>query len=142
MLFRSVNGVISAATIAMCAAFTAATPLALIFALLLFAGFFQSLQFTATQAIGYADVEQRQMSTATSIASMAQQLSRGFGIAIVALLLHLSMAWRGAATLGHGDFVVAFGGAAMLALSCLVFTWPLPHDAAAEVSGHRPKIRV
>ena len=80
-----VNGVISAATIAMCAFFTAATPLWLIFVLLLVAGFFQSLQFTATQAIGYADVQQRQMSTATSIASMAQQLSRGFGISIVAV---------------------------------------------------------
>ena len=137
-----VNGAISAAMIAMCAFFTAATPLWLIFVLLLVAGFFQSLQFTATQAIGYADVQQRQMSTATSIASMAQQLSRGFGISIVALLLHVSMAWRGAATLGHVDFIVAFGGAAILALSCLVFCWPLPHDAAAEVSGHRPKIRI
>jgi hypothetical protein len=105
---------------------------------LLMAGFFQSLQFTATQAIGYADVQQRQMSTATSIASMAQQLSRGFGISVVALLLHLSMAWRGAATLGHVDFTVAFGGAAILALFSLVFCWPLPDDAAAEVSGHRP----
>ena len=143
--FRNVilaNGAISAATIAMCAFFTAATPLWLIFVLLLVAGFFQSLQFTATQAIGYADVQQRQMSTATSIASMAQQLSRGFGISIVAVLLHLSLAWRGASTLGHADFIVAFGGAALLALGCLGITWSLPHDAATEVSGHRPKIRV
>jgi len=137
-----VNGVISAATVAMCAFFTAATPLWLIFALLLIAGFFQSLQFTATQALGYADVEQPQMSTATSIASMTQQLSRGFGISVVAVLLHLSLAWRGAANLGHADFVVAFAGAAMLALCCLGFSWGLPHDAAVEVSGHRPKISI
>ncbi len=134
-----VNSVISAATIVMCAFFTAATPLSLIFVLLLIAGFFQSLQFTATQAIGYADVQQSQMSTATSIASMAQQLSRGFGISVVAVLLHLSLAWRGAATLGTTDFMVAFGGAAALSLLCLAFAWTLPHDAAAEVSGHRPK---
>ncbi len=137
-----VNGVISAAIIAMCALFTAATPLWLIFVLLLVVGFFQSLQFTATQAIGYADVDQRQMSTATSIASMSQQLSRGFGISIVAVLLHLSLAWRGAATLGHADFIVAFAGAALMALCCLPLSWSLPHDAAAEVSGHRPKVRV
>jgi EmrB/QacA subfamily drug resistance transporter len=137
-----VNSVISAGTIAMCAFFTAATPLWLIFALLLIAGFFQSLQFTATQALGYADVEQPQMSTATSIASMAQQLSRGFGISVVAVLLHLSLAWRGAANLGHADFIVAFAGAAMLALCCLGFSWSLPHDAAVEVSGHRPKISI
>jgi len=137
-----VNGAVSAAAIAMCAFFTVATPLPLIFVLLLIAGFFQSLQFTATQALGYADVEQRQMSTATSIASMAQQLSRGFGISVVAVLLHFSLVWRGAATLAHVDFIVAFAGAAAFALGCLVVSWTLPHDAAAEVSGHKPKIRV
>jgi EmrB/QacA subfamily drug resistance transporter len=137
-----VNSVISAASIAMCAFFTAATPVFLIFALLLVAGFFQSLQFTATQAMTYADVQQAQMSTATSIASMSQQLSRGFGISFVAVLLNLSLAWRGASALGTPDFTVAFFGAATLALLSLVFCLILRHDAAAEVSGHRPKIVV
>ena len=103
-----VNSVISAATIAMCALFTGATPIPVIFALLLIAGFFQSLQFTATQAMTYADIEQPQMSSATSIASMSQQLSRGFGIAFVAALLNLSLAWRGGEHLGLPDFTVAF----------------------------------
>jgi EmrB/QacA subfamily drug resistance transporter len=137
-----VDSVISAATIAMCAFFTVSTPLWVIFALLLVAGFFQSLQFTATQAIGYADIDQAQLSTATSISSMAQQLSRGFGISVVAVLLHLSLAWRGTAGLGHADFVVAFAGAAMMALCCFGLSWSLPHDAASEVSGHRPKLGV
>jgi EmrB/QacA subfamily drug resistance transporter len=143
--FRNViliNSLISAAAIIMCAFFTAATPLTLIFILLLIAGFFMSLQFTATQAIAYADVQQPLMSTATSFASMAQQLSRGFGIALAALVLHLSLVWRGATGLGHPDFVVAFTGAALLALGCAVVGWRLPHDAAAEVSGHRPKISI
>jgi len=87
-------------------------------------------------------VEHPQMSTATSIASMAQQLSRGFGISLVAVLLQLSLAWRGASTLGTPDFTVAFAGAAVLALLCVGYGWTLPHDAAAEVSGHRPKITV
>jgi EmrB/QacA subfamily drug resistance transporter len=134
-----VDTVISAAAIIMCAFFTAATPIALIFVLLLMAGFFQSLQFTATQAMTYADIPQPQMSTATSIAGMTQQLSRGFGISVVATLLHLSLAWRGASMLGTPDFMVAFGGATLLALACVPFCWGLPHDAAAEVSGHRPK---
>jgi EmrB/QacA subfamily drug resistance transporter len=140
--FRNVilfNGLISAATIAMCAFFTASMPALLIFGLLLVAGFFQSLQFTATQAMTYADVEQPLMSTATSIASMTQQLSRGFGISFVAVLLHLSLAERGAASLGRVDFMVAFAGAAALPLLSLFYGWVLPPDAAAEVSGHRPK---
>ena len=134
-----VNGAISAATIAMCMFFTAATPVFVIFGLLLIAGFFQSLQFTATQAMTYADVEQPQMSTATSIASMSQQLSRGFGISAVAALLHLSLVWRGEGVLGRPDFMVAFAGAALLALLNVPFGWVLPHHAASEVSGHRPK---
>ena len=134
-----VNSVISAASIAMCTLFTASTPVSLIFALLLVAGFFQSLQFTATQAMTYADVPQAQMSTVTSIASMTQQLSRGFGISFVAVLLQLSMMWRGASTLALADFTVAFSGAATMALLCLPFGWTLRRDAAAEVSGHRPR---
>jgi EmrB/QacA subfamily drug resistance transporter len=132
-----VNGVISAATVGMCAFFTPAMPVFLIFVLLLVSGFFRSLQFTATQAMTYADVDPPQMGTATSIASMAQQLSRGFGISFVAVLLHLSLAWRGESTLGTPDFTVAFTGATALALLSLGFGWTLRHDAAAEVSGHR-----
>ncbi len=140
--FRNVilfNGLISAVTIAMCAFFNAGMPDYLIFALLLIVGFFLSLQYTATQAMTYADVEQPRMSTATSIASMTQQLSRGFGISVVAVLLHLSLTWRGAATLGTFDFKVAFAGAVLFALSSLFYGWTLHPDAAAEVSGHRPK---
>ena len=134
-----VNSMISAASIAMCVLFTKATPIPLIFGLLLIAGFFQSLQFTATQAMTYAEVDQPRMSSATSIASMAQQLSRGFGISFVAALLNLSLAWRGAGTLGLPDFMVAFAGAATLALLNLPFGWVLHPAAAAEVSGHKRK---
>ena len=135
------NAIISAATIAMCAFFTDATPALLIFVLLLVAGFFQSFQFTATQAISYADIPHPQMSTASSIASMAQQLSRGFGIAFVAGLLNLTLTWRGAAQLNIVDLQVAFASAATLALLSLAFCLPLKPDAAAEVSGHPPKDR-
>jgi EmrB/QacA subfamily drug resistance transporter len=140
--FRNVilfNGLISAAGIAMCAFFNAAMPKYMIFVLLLIVGFFQSLQYTATQAMTYADVPQPLMSTATSIASMTQQLSRGFGISTVAVLLHLSLTWRGASTLGTFDFKVALAGAVLFALSSLIFGWTLHPDAATEVSGHRPK---
>jgi EmrB/QacA subfamily drug resistance transporter len=134
------NSLIGAATIAMCMLFRVTTPLPLIFVLLLIAGFFQSLQFTATQALTYAEIEQPQMSSVTSIASMTQQLSRGFGIAFVAALLNLSLAWRGASTLGIPDFTVAFTGATVLVLLNLPFGLVLHPAAASEVSGHRPKI--
>ena len=133
------NAFISAATIAMCAFFTDTTPVVLMLLLLLIGGFFQSFQYTATQAIVYADIEHQRMSTASSIASMAQQLSRGFGIAFAAGLLNLSLAWRGAADLTRFDLQVAFVGATTFALLSILFCLPLARDAAAEVSGHRSK---
>ncbi|HEX3938192.1 MAG TPA: MFS transporter [Xanthobacteraceae bacterium] len=136
-----VNSVISAATVAMCGFFTVSTPVLLIFVLLLIAGFFQSLQYTATQAMSYADIEQPQMATATSILSMSQQLSRGFGIALSAAVLHWSLAARGATALGTVDFMVAFVSLAFVALAGLPFGWILRHDAAAAVSGHRANVR-
>ena len=61
-----------------------------------------------------------------------RHLVRGGAAASVARL-----AWWSA--LGTADFMVAFAGAAALALLSLVFGWTLRHDAAAEVCGHRPK---
>ena len=104
-----VNALISAVTISMCVFFTDTMSVTLIFVLLLIGGFFQSFQFTATQAIVYADIEHERMSTASSIASMAQQLSRGFGIAFAAGTLNLSLALRGDNHLSLIDLQVAFG---------------------------------
>ena len=143
--FRNVlifNTFISAATIAMCAFFTSATPALLMFVLLLIGGFFQSLQNTATQVLAYADMSNPQMSTATSVASMAQQLSKGFGIAVVAVVLHASLAWRGTTDLATVDFYLAFAGATIMALLSLGFGAQLPADAASELSGHRPASKV
>lgn len=133
------NAIISAVTIAWCALFTDATPVLLIFVLLLIGGFFQSFQLTATQAIVYADIPNPQMSTASSVASMAQQLSRGFGIAFIAGVLNLMLALRGTSELALVDFQVAFAVAATWALLSITFCWPLAPDAASELSGHRPK---
>jgi hypothetical protein len=112
-------------------------PLLLIFVIMQIGGFFQSFQLTATQAIVYADVAHGQMSSASSVASMVQQLSRGFGIAFMAGLLHLMLALRGARELALLDFQAAFLVAASFCVLSIVFVWPLRPDAASEVSGHR-----
>jgi EmrB/QacA subfamily drug resistance transporter len=140
--FRGVligNGVISTLSIVMCAFFTDAMPAILTFVLLLIAGFFQSLQFTSTQVLSYAEVENEMMSTATSIASMAQQLSRGFGIAITAGILHFCLAWNGESVVSLFDLQIAFAGAALLVFCSILFAVPLTADAASEVSGHKPR---
>jgi MFS family permease len=57
------------------------TPLPVIVLLGLAQGFFNSLQFSAMNAMAYADIDQTESSMATSIASTCQQLSLSFGLA-------------------------------------------------------------
>ena len=77
-----VNGLISGAFLASYALFTPTTPHWLIFSTLLAGGFFRSLEFTALNAISYADIEQPRMSRATSFASVSQQMSGAVGVAV------------------------------------------------------------
>jgi len=49
-------------------------------------GFFNSLQFSAMNAMAYADIEPADSSMATSIASTCQQLSLSFGLACSSLV--------------------------------------------------------
>ncbi len=49
-------------------------------------GFFSSIQFTSMNSLAYADVDNRDASKASSIASTAQQMSLSFGVAFGALL--------------------------------------------------------
>ncbi|HLT78423.1 MAG TPA: DHA2 family efflux MFS transporter permease subunit [Ferrovibrio sp.] len=131
------NALISGAFIAVCGFFRPEMSYALIFALLLLGGFFRSLQFTSVNTLTISDVSNERMSRATSFTSMMQQLSLSAGVAVGALILHVTVSLNGAPTIGPADFMPAFfsvGVAAML--SALLFL-RLPADAGAEVSGHR-----
>ena len=69
--------------------FTRTTPQWLIYAVLLFGGFFRSLQFTALNGLAFADVEHQQMSRASTMSTMGQQLAQSIGVGLAATLLHL-----------------------------------------------------
>ncbi|SKB06722.1 drug resistance transporter, EmrB/QacA subfamily [Prosthecobacter debontii] len=49
-------------------------------------GFFSSLQFTSMNTLVFADVEDREASKASSIASTGQQMSASFGVAFASML--------------------------------------------------------
>ena len=117
-----VNSLISSAFLAAIGLFTAETAHAVIIATLLVGGFFRSLEFTAVNAMSYADIDQPDMSRATSFASMMQQLSLSLGVAIGAMVLHGARGMRGESAIAHADFALAFGiVAAISALSTLSF---------------------
>jgi len=128
---------ISSAFLAVYGLFEVSTPHWLIFLALLAGGFVRSLQFTAMQALSFADVPPERMSRATSLGSMVQQLSQSIGVAYGALILHFAVALRGGEGLAAEDFLAAFIGIALLSSVSALFFLPLAADAGVEVSGHR-----
>jgi EmrB/QacA subfamily drug resistance transporter len=131
------NAVISTAFILSYALFKPSTPHALIIATLLAGGFFRSLQFTSLQTIAYAEVAPAQMSQATTMVSVAQQLALSFGVGLGAMLLHLTVWWSGGAELSPAHFSFAFLGVGLVSLASLPLFIALPADAGAEISGRR-----
>ncbi len=138
--FRTIllaNGVVCAAFYVAYASFRPSTPHAVIFLVLLAGGFFRSLQLSAVNTLGYADIPQPRLGRSSSLASMAQQLSMTVGVGLGALILHLALNVRGGATLATGDFLIAFLILGGLAFSSLLAYRPLAGSAGASVSGHR-----
>src|SRR5690242_9392277 len=136
--FRNVliaNTVISSAFLFGYSFFQPKTPHYVIFLALLAGGFFRSLQMTSINTLSYADVPPAMLSRATSLTSMAQQLSQTVGVATGALFLQVMVGSRGGTTLTAGDFYPAFVGVAMISLLSVPFFLRMSPDAGAEVSG-------
>src|SRR5207237_3592231 len=87
--------------------FRPTTPHAVIFLALLAGGFFRSLQMTSINTLSYADVPSAMLSRATSLTSMAQQLSQSVGVGTGALVLYVMLALHGGAVSSAADFSVA-----------------------------------
>lgn len=138
--FRNVlywNTFISAAFVALPALFTPTTPTLLMTTLLLVGGFFRSLQFTSINALSYADVPPARMSRATTLSSVAQQLSLSIGISVGAIALEVTASATGG-EIGAGTFWPAFVIVAAITLASIFSFTRLPPDAGDEMSGRRP----
>jgi len=138
--FRQVltfNGILAGAAAASPALFDASTPHAVIFVVLLLSGCLRSLQFTALNAITFADTSPQHMSQATGISSMSQRLAQSLGVAIGAYALEISSRLQGHSEIVAGDFWPAFILIGVISVSGAVFHSRLPRDAGAEVSGQR-----
>jgi len=133
-----VNALLGGAFTGACGLFTPTTPVAVMVAVLLTGGFFRSLQFTATNAIAYADVEPRRMSRATALVSVAQQLSIAAGVAIGALAVETTMTMHDGSAISAEDFRPAFLLIGAIAASSSILFWTLPPDAGDSLSGRTP----
>ena len=135
------NGALSCAFLASYGLFGPTTSHLVIFVSLLVGGYFRSLEFTALNAIGYADIAQERMSRATSFASVVQQMSSAVGVAVAAASIEGLQYAYGDATLSQRSMNGTFLVVALVSLGSLPFFWRLTPDAGAEVSGKRDPLQ-
>lgn len=133
----TVNAFVSSVFLAACALFTPATPLLLIMILLVVGGFFRSLQFTAINTVAYAEVEPAQMSRATTLVSVNQQLAISAGVAVGAFCVESTMLMRGVSELSAADFAPAFIVVSVISAISTWFFYQMPDDAGHEISGRK-----
>jgi len=133
----TINAVVSSVFLAACALFTPATPLLLILIILVVGGFFRSLEFTAINTVAYAEVEIAQMSRATTLTSVNQQLAISAGVAVGAFSVETTMWLHNATELSASSFAPAFVVVSIISAASAFFFWQMPDDAGNEISGRK-----
>lgn len=128
--------------------FRADTPYLLMLGVLLVGGCFRSLQFTALNAVIYADIDSARMSQATSLAAVAQQVSLSLGITLGGYALTVASIATGTQTSAPVNFTIAFVVIGLVSACSVLSMRRLAPDAGAEMAGraragqevHEPKV--
>jgi EmrB/QacA subfamily drug resistance transporter len=132
-----INGLLASAVLLASALFTPTTPHLVITLVLLVGGFLRSLQFTSLTAITYAEIQPRQVGSATGMASVGQQVSVSLGVAMGAMAVEVSEWARGHAVPETSDFATAFVVVGLMSMTSAFLMLRLPVDAGDEISGRR-----
>jgi hypothetical protein len=133
-----VNTVVSGLSLMGYGLFRPATPVLLIAGTLLLGGFFRSLQFTALNALAFAEIPPEKMSRASSLSSVIQQVAQSIGIGLSALVMAGLRSLHHSASLGVNDVTPAFIFLGAMTLFGLIFFLPLKSDVGDDVSGRAP----
>jgi EmrB/QacA subfamily drug resistance transporter len=105
-------------------------------------GFLTSLQYTSMNTLAYADVNEREASGASTIASTVQQMAISFGVATASLAADLFIPDRLHATapqMIHGIHLALWALGALTIVSTIVFTGLKSGDGEA-VSRHKAEL--
>jgi fucose permease len=140
--FRTVlvfNGAFAALTLASMSLLRPSTASGWILFALFVSGVARSLQFTAINTLGFADVPKQQMSGASTLSSTLGQLTMGMGVAAGAIALRIAAWWHGhdGRSLTPSDFSIAFLLVALFSVMAIADVFSLSPDAGNHVSGHR-----
>lgn len=138
--FRSVlivNGLLNTLSIFACMLITSETPFVLIVVLLFLSGLTRSVQFTAVNALTFADVPQARMTGANTLSNMAQQMAMGGGVALGALALRFAEFVNPGEAPGipAADFQIAFFIIGLVALVAALDAIRLHPSAGEAIRG-------
>jgi len=103
---------------------------------LLVSGLLRSLHFTSINAISYADIDQAQMSQASSLAAMAQQVALALGVTLGGYALSLAGTLTGRPGDDPLNFTFAFLSVGLVSALSTLQMRRLAPDAGAEMAGH------
>jgi EmrB/QacA subfamily drug resistance transporter len=126
-------------TVAGFALMTPSTPYWLIIAWVFVFGLTRAAQFMTSNTLSYSDTPSAQLSGATSLGGVLQQLSVSFGVSIAAMLLGLVT--LGGAPLTLGSFHTVFLMMAVIPLLGLPGFLKLQPEDGQQVSGHVRRAR-
>jgi Na+/melibiose symporter-like transporter len=130
------NAGLSSVLLGAVAFFRPSWPVLALYVVLLVGGFFRSLQFTAYNALAYAEIPRHRISAATSFYATVQQVSLTLGVSAGAASLTVSMALGRHGAPMVSDFSTAFLVVAGVALLSLPVCLLMPRGAGTEMSGH------
>jgi len=116
-----------------CAALTKTTPDWVIMALLFALGLTRSLQLVGLMALNYADIDNADMPTASTVASVSQQVAMSLGIAIAVPAAELGQAMGRTGSLLPNPMAPAFLMLALLSLVSLFWIGRLHIHAASHL---------
>jgi EmrB/QacA subfamily drug resistance transporter len=133
------SAVAGSLTVAGFALMTPSTPYWLIIGWVFVFGLTRAAQFMTSNTLSYSDTPSAQLSAATSLGGVLQQLSVSFGVSIAAMLLGLVTS--GGAPLTLGSFHTVFLMMAVIPLLGLPGFLKLRPEDGQQVSGHIRRVR-
>ena len=131
------NGAVSALFMAAPVLFSPSSPAWIMIGVLFVAGFLRSLQFTAVNALAFAEVDERRMSSATTLSAVAQQIAASLGVSLTATILQISRT-NPTAPLTIHDFDLAFAVLAVIASFSVLSFRMLPRTAGSQLIEREP----
>ena len=116
--------------------FRGGTPVWIMFGVLAAGGFVRATQFTASNALSFAEVDQKGVTAASTLQAVILQLSISMGITVGSLALQLVRLNAGP-QLTPADFTLPFCFVGLLSLAAVPVYARLHRDIGADMTGHR-----